>query len=56
MTKVNCPAATCSNNLNNECILDEISLKFRAAIDFPGKGTVVYYECYEQELPQDREG
>ena len=55
MTKITCPVATCSYNQDNTCVLTELSLKFRAAIDFPTHGTVVYLECCQQELPQDKE-
>lgn len=54
MTKIVCPVTTCSYNQENTCVLTELSLKFRAAIDFPTHGTVVYLECCQQELPQDR--
>lgn len=55
MPQVICPATTCTYNRDKTCLASDIHLKFRAAIDFPAKGTVVFFECYEQELPQDRE-
>lgn len=55
MPEVHCPATTCTYNLEKKCLADRLELKFRAAIDFPGKGTVVFYECFQQELPQDRD-
>ena len=55
MTEVACPVSTCTYNLNRSCTLDSISLKFRAALDFPNSGTIVYLECCQQELPQDKE-
>jgi hypothetical protein len=51
---LSCPVTTCTYNQERKCRLEEVSLKFRAAIDFPGSGTVVYLECCQQELPQDR--
>jgi hypothetical protein len=55
MPEVKCPATTCTYNLAEKCLADKLVLRFRAAIDFPGKGTIVYYECDQQELPKDRE-
>ena len=54
MAKVRCPAELCTYNQNKDCLSPDVSLVFRAAIDFPGKGTVVYFECAQQELPQDK--
>lgn len=52
MTKVECSALTCkwcmaTSKKYGECQNESITLKFRAAIDFPGKGTVIYLECLE---------
>lgn len=55
MAEVHCPATVCSHNKDKLCSRPRIDLLWRAAIDFPGKGTIVYYECDQQELPQDRE-
>lgn len=55
MPEVKCPADTCTFNHDKKCLADTISLRFRAAIDFPSKGTIVYYECNQMELPQDRD-
>ena len=55
MPEVSCPCTTCTCNVDKKCIADEIYLKFRAAVDLPGKGTVVMMDCLQMELPQDRE-
>ena len=52
MTKVECAALTCKwcevcSEKYGICRKEDIILKFRAAIDFPGKGTVIYLECLE---------
>ena len=40
---------------DGECLATDIYLKWRAAMDFPGKGTVLMFECFQYEGPQDRE-
>ena len=50
---LSCPLKTCTYNQNELCTLDKVSMKFRAAVDFPNAGTIVYLECRQQELPQD---
>jgi len=52
MTRIECGCLTCkhcekTSEKYGECTSERIILKFRAAIDFPGKGTVVYLECFE---------
>ncbi len=54
MPEVTCPAVSCTHNADKKCMSPELNLKFRIALDFPGKGTIVMYECIEQELPQDK--
>jgi hypothetical protein len=55
-----CAVITCKHNerFNNKygyCrSVKNIVLKFRMAGDF-GKGTIVFLECLNQELPQDSE-
>ena len=59
--KVECACTTCIHNKvfsvrygYCECP-QNIVLKFRLAGDF-GKGTIVFLECLNQELPQGKEG
>jgi hypothetical protein len=58
MPKIECAATACMfcENVSGkygECTNDQVTLKFRAAIDFPGKGTVIYLECMQIELGND---
>ena len=55
MTEVSCPLDTCTYYKDKECSLNKIELLFKAAINFPSRGTVVYTECAQMELPKDRE-
>jgi len=55
MTELECPATLCTYNKEKQCLTDKVSLKWRAAVDFPGKGTVLFFECVNYEGPQDRE-
>lgn len=54
MSRIECAALTCkyckkTSEKYGECQREGITLKFRAAIDFPNKGTVIYLECLEMD-------
>ena len=53
--KIECGIITCIHNGKEEvkygyCTKDIVTLKWRAALDHPGKGTIVYVECLNCEF------